>query len=144
MEQVFEDKYQAALNKRKQAEEELVEIENQFVDKLLSDITRCTLSDELKAEITSLSVNKNRFTAKFKGGFAIYGDENDLYFTVDDERYEVRAFFCQKPGYVFKHKLKRVREVVNRLLPFGMELSRNYRKMDPLEVRKNVQKILKR
>jgi hypothetical protein len=85
--------------------------------------------------------DKRTFKAMFKDGIEASGDAFNVSVVIDNEKYSVNIwdakYEMQRRGeYKIKNKLKKVRETLNRLLPFLMYLSANFETLNPRELRK--------
>lgn len=152
--------YKETLQKRKRAEDDLKAYENQYVglltDKARKEVLQASetpagLSDMIESFVVEDSGNEFRdgrdFKVVFKDGIEASGDAFNVNVVLDGETYSVNIWDAKyemekRKEYGIKHQLKKVRETLNRLLPFLMYLSANFKKINPRELRKTaIQKL---
>lgn len=149
------ERYKTAVWKRERAEVEMADakkgLENMYKNDKRKDILSHPGAPEgITKKIESLSYDElqDRFELLFYNGTKVRGSTEDFIFVIDGELYRVKAFdirWAQDKGrvFVFKHKLKKVRERVNELLPYVLHVSAHYKDLDPRKIRKIVDEKIK-
>ena len=150
------ERYKAAVSKRERAEVEMQKakkgLENMYKNSKRKDVLSHPGAPEgIAKKIESLSYDEvqDRFELLFYNGTSVRGNTEDFIFTIDREKYRVKTFdirWAQDKGrvFVFKHKLKKVRERVNELLPYVLHVSAHYKDLDLRKIRKIVDKKLEK